>query len=145
MVCSWINFRIPVQDEAREILKNAPGVVVIDERPSNCFPTPLEVSNKDDVAVGRIRRDVSQDGNYGWDWCMNFVLLNPYFCFSHLHDMHKPWAGWTSLCAVIKYARGLHSMPSRLLRCCYSWHLVVAQEFCFMDFCMWGRRSDYEP
>lgn len=54
-----------MQDRARDILKNAPGVVVIDERPSNHFPTPLEVSNKDDVAVGRIRRDVSQDGNFG--------------------------------------------------------------------------------
>lgn len=54
-----------VQDTAREILKNAPGVMIIDDRASNHFPTPLEVSNKDAVAVGRIRRDVSQDGNYG--------------------------------------------------------------------------------
>lgn len=53
------------QDTARDILKNAPGVVVIDDRESNRFPTPLEVSNKDDVAVGRIRRDLSQDGNQG--------------------------------------------------------------------------------
>ena len=53
------------QDTAREILKNAPGVVIIDDRASNNFPTPLEVSNKDAVAVGRIRRDVSQEGNYG--------------------------------------------------------------------------------
>lgn len=55
------------EDTARDILKNAPGVVVIDDRASNHFPTPLEVSNKDDVAVGRIRRDVSQDGNHGLD------------------------------------------------------------------------------
>lgn len=54
-----------VQDTARDILKKAPGVVVIDDRTANNFPTPLEVSNKDDVAVGRIRRDVSQEGNYG--------------------------------------------------------------------------------
>ncbi|RVW34544.1 Aspartate-semialdehyde dehydrogenase [Vitis vinifera] len=60
-----IKFHILAQDKARDILRNAPGVVVIDERPSNNFPTPLEVSNKDDVAVGRIRRDVSQDGNLG--------------------------------------------------------------------------------
>lgn len=25
----------------------------------------LQVSNKDDVAVGRVRQDVSQDGNHG--------------------------------------------------------------------------------
>lgn len=55
------------EDTARDILKNAPGVVVIDDRVSNHFPTPLEVSNKDDVAVGRIRCDVSQEGNNGLD------------------------------------------------------------------------------
>ncbi|XP_021909760.1 uncharacterized protein LOC110823631 [Carica papaya] len=63
-----LQFEKPLdEDTARDILKNAPGVVVIDNRSSNRFPTPLEVSNKDDVAVGRIRRDVSQDGNYGLD------------------------------------------------------------------------------
>lgn len=63
-----LQFENPLdEDKARDILKSAPGVVVIDERPSNNFPTPLEVSNKDDVAVGRIRRDVSQDGNFGLD------------------------------------------------------------------------------
>ncbi|KAH9746089.1 Aspartate-semialdehyde dehydrogenase [Citrus sinensis] len=63
-----LQFEKPLdEDTARDILKNAPGVVVIDDRASNHFPTPLEVSNKDDVAVGRIRRDVSQDGNHGLD------------------------------------------------------------------------------
>ncbi|XP_054775787.1 uncharacterized protein LOC129284356 isoform X3 [Prosopis cineraria] len=55
------------QDTARDILKNAAGVAVIDDRESNHFPTPLEVSSKDDVAVGRIRCDMSQDGNLGLD------------------------------------------------------------------------------
>ncbi|KAK2439574.1 aspartate-semialdehyde dehydrogenase [Trifolium repens] len=63
-----LQFENPLdEDTARDILKNAPGVVVIDNRESNNFPTPLEVSNKDDVAVGRIRRDLSQDGNQGLD------------------------------------------------------------------------------
>ncbi|KAK4763125.1 hypothetical protein SAY87_012868 [Trapa incisa] len=63
-----LQFEEPLDEEtAREILKNAPGVVVIDDRAANRFPTPLEVSNKDDVAVGRIRRDVSQDGDTGLD------------------------------------------------------------------------------
>ncbi|KAF7851683.1 hypothetical protein BT93_L3197 [Corymbia citriodora subsp. variegata] len=63
-----LQFENPLDEEAaKDILKNAPGVVVIDDRAANHFPTPLEVSNKDDVAVGRIRRDVSQDGNYGLD------------------------------------------------------------------------------
>ncbi|KAB2624279.1 hypothetical protein D8674_015939 [Pyrus ussuriensis x Pyrus communis] len=54
-------------DTAREILKRSPGLVVIDDRTANNFPTPLEVSNKDDVAASRIRRLVSQEGNYGLD------------------------------------------------------------------------------
>ncbi|XP_019446200.1 PREDICTED: uncharacterized protein LOC109349721 [Lupinus angustifolius] len=63
-----LQFESPLdEDTARDILKNAPGVVVIDDRESNRFPTPLEVSNKDDVAVGRIRQDLSQDGNQGLD------------------------------------------------------------------------------
>ncbi|GAB4840451.1 hypothetical protein Ancab_021219 [Ancistrocladus abbreviatus] len=63
-----LQFEKPLDEEtAKDILKSAPGVVVIDDRASNHFPTPLEVSSKDDVAVGRIRRDVSQDGDYGLD------------------------------------------------------------------------------
>ncbi|KAH0728838.1 hypothetical protein KY290_000023 [Solanum tuberosum] len=63
-----LQFANPLDENtARDILKNAPGIVVVDDRASNRFPTPLEVSNKDDVAVGRVRRDVSQDGDYGLD------------------------------------------------------------------------------
>ncbi|TYJ05494.1 hypothetical protein E1A91_A12G168000v1 [Gossypium mustelinum] len=63
-----LQFEKPLdEDTAREILKTAPGVVVIDDRTSNRFPAPLEVSNKDEVAVGRIRQDVSQEGNHGLD------------------------------------------------------------------------------
>ncbi|CAN1796547.1 Aspartate-semialdehyde dehydrogenase [Linum perenne] len=58
-----LQFEKPLdEDTAKEILKNAPGVLVIDDRASNSFPTPLKVSNKDDVAVGRIRQDLSQEG-----------------------------------------------------------------------------------
>ncbi|KAJ6835370.1 uncharacterized protein M6B38_331090 [Iris pallida] len=63
-----LQFEKPLdEDTARQILNGAAGVVVIDDRASNSFPTPLQVSNKDDVAVGRIRQDLSQDGNYGLD------------------------------------------------------------------------------
>ncbi|PKA62635.1 aspartate-semialdehyde dehydrogenase [Apostasia shenzhenica] len=61
-----LQFEKPLdEDTARTILKDAIGVVVVDDRASNLFPTPLEVSNKDGVAVGRIRQDLSQDGNHG--------------------------------------------------------------------------------
>ncbi|MBN1459050.1 MAG: aspartate-semialdehyde dehydrogenase [Armatimonadetes bacterium] len=44
-------------DEAREILRAAPGVVVVDEPAEAKYPTPLECSGTDDVFVGRIRED----------------------------------------------------------------------------------------
>ncbi|KAJ4962031.1 hypothetical protein NE237_021941 [Protea cynaroides] len=63
-----LQFEKPLdEDIARDILKRAAGVVVVDDRVSNRFPTPLEVSSKDDVAVGRIRTDLSQDGDHGLD------------------------------------------------------------------------------
>lgn len=55
------------EEEAREILSGAKGVTVVDDREGNNFPTPIDVSCKDDVAVGRIRHDISQEGNYGLD------------------------------------------------------------------------------
>ncbi|KAG0597462.1 hypothetical protein M758_UG340900 [Ceratodon purpureus] len=63
-----LQFESPLDEEkAREILSKAEGVIIIDDRAGNNFPTPLEVSKKDAVAVGRIRQDVSQEGNYGLD------------------------------------------------------------------------------
>ncbi|NP_001130240.1 aspartate-semialdehyde dehydrogenase [Zea mays] len=63
-----LQFEKPLdEDTAREILRAAPGVTIIEDRASNRFPTPLEVSDKDDVAVGRIRQDLSLDGNRGLD------------------------------------------------------------------------------
>ncbi|KAJ8479289.1 hypothetical protein OPV22_023016 [Ensete ventricosum] len=63
-----LQFEKPLdEDTARRILEGTAGVSVIDDRESNHFPTPLDVSNKDDVAVGRIRQDLSQDGNLGLD------------------------------------------------------------------------------
>ncbi|GMH01962.1 hypothetical protein Nepgr_003801 [Nepenthes gracilis] len=45
--------------------EEAQGVVMIDNRASNHFLTPLEVLKKDNVVVGRIPRDISQYGDYG--------------------------------------------------------------------------------
>jgi len=45
--------------EARDILSHAPGVRVVDDLEKNYFPMPVDASGKDEVLVGRIRRDVS--------------------------------------------------------------------------------------
>jgi len=43
--------------EVREILANTPGVVLQDEPQSGIYPMPLTAHDKDEVFVGRIRRD----------------------------------------------------------------------------------------
>lgn len=48
-------------DEVRAILSETPGVVVQDDLANNDYPMPLQVHGKDDVFVGRIRKDTSQD------------------------------------------------------------------------------------
>lgn len=55
-----IEFESEVSVEAaRNALANFPGVVVRDEPAQMIYPQPLETSGKDDVAVGRIRKDFS--------------------------------------------------------------------------------------
>jgi len=48
-------------ERAYEILKSAPGVTVLEDRAKNRWPMPTDVAGQDDVYVGRIRRDHSQD------------------------------------------------------------------------------------
>jgi aspartate-semialdehyde dehydrogenase len=46
--------------EIKEILANAKGVTLQDDVQNNIYPMPLYAEGKDDVFVGRIRRDASQ-------------------------------------------------------------------------------------
>ncbi|KIA89964.1 aspartate-semialdehyde dehydrogenase [Kaistella jeonii] len=47
-------------DEVRNILSNTPGVTVLDDVKNNIYPMPLYAEGKDEVFVGRIRKDFSQ-------------------------------------------------------------------------------------
>ena len=54
----------PVTPEAaRKILSDAPGVRVVDEPLNERYPMPVETSDQDLVFVGRIRKDLSNNGN----------------------------------------------------------------------------------
>lgn len=48
-------------DKAREILKHAPGVRLVEDWSANYFPMPIDATGQDDVLVGRIRQDLSHD------------------------------------------------------------------------------------
>ena len=52
-------------DEAREILRGAEGVKVVDDPLNNLYPMPLDATAKYDVLAGRIRQDLSRDDRKG--------------------------------------------------------------------------------
>lgn len=45
--------------EVKRTLEETPGVVVVDDVVNNIYPMPIEVEGRDEVFVGRIRRDES--------------------------------------------------------------------------------------
>ncbi len=58
-----LEFTSPLSEEdARSALAQAPGIRLIDDRAGNHFPTPLEASGEDEILVGRIRQDISRNG-----------------------------------------------------------------------------------
>jgi aspartate-semialdehyde dehydrogenase len=53
-------------EEARRALAAFPGVVVVDEPAKNVFPTPRDVAGRDEVLVGRIRKDLGSEKLWLW-------------------------------------------------------------------------------
>lgn len=46
-------------EEARAILKNAPGVKLVNDNSNNLYPLAIDAEGTDDVLVGRVRKDFS--------------------------------------------------------------------------------------
>ena len=63
-----VEFTNPITpQEAREILSEAPGVAVVDEPEKGIYPHPRMAAGRDEVFVGRIRRDKAlQNGLAMW-------------------------------------------------------------------------------
>jgi aspartate-semialdehyde dehydrogenase len=53
-------------EAARETLSAFPGLEVIDDTSQNRFPTPRDVEGRDEVLVGRVRRDLASDRLWLW-------------------------------------------------------------------------------
>jgi len=47
-------------DELKELLSQSPGVVVVDDPSKQQYPMPMDAHEKDEVFVGRLRRDETQ-------------------------------------------------------------------------------------
>lgn len=58
----YLEFEKPMTPEqAKEILKQAPGVDLQDDAKNNHYPMPIEASSRENVLVGRIRKDLSSE------------------------------------------------------------------------------------
>jgi aspartate-semialdehyde dehydrogenase len=47
-------------NEIKKMLHNTEGIIVLDDIANQVYPMPMNAHNKDEVFVGRIRRDESQ-------------------------------------------------------------------------------------
>ena len=57
-------------DEARRLMAEMPGVTIQDDPANNLYPMPIYAWGKDDVFVGRIRRDFSVENGLNF-WCVS--------------------------------------------------------------------------
>jgi aspartate-semialdehyde dehydrogenase len=70
-----IEFERPISaEEAREILRQAPGVMVVDKRESGGYMTPVEAAGEYATYVSRIREDATVENGLAL-WCVSDNLL----------------------------------------------------------------------
>src|SRR5690349_9271507 len=56
-------------DQCRELLSKAPGVIVVDDPANGMYPLAIDAAGRDEVLVGRIRRDPSHEQ------CLNMWIV----------------------------------------------------------------------
>jgi len=49
-----------VLNEVKDLLSKAPGVILVDDPAAQQYPMPMDAQEKDEVFVGRLRRDETQ-------------------------------------------------------------------------------------
>ena len=58
----WLETERPLTvEEARKVLAAAPGVTLVDDPQNYVYPMPLESAGKDDIYVGRVRKDLANE------------------------------------------------------------------------------------
>ncbi len=67
----WVETERPISvAEAKEAFAKAQGCVLMDEPEKKIYPMPLFLSGKDEVFVGRIRKDLTNDNGLSF-WCVS--------------------------------------------------------------------------
>ncbi|MBR5652988.1 MAG: aspartate-semialdehyde dehydrogenase [Prevotella sp.] len=58
----WVETERPISvEEAQQAFANAPGVTLHDDPTQLIYPMPLETAGKDNIFVGRVRKDLAND------------------------------------------------------------------------------------
>jgi aspartate-semialdehyde dehydrogenase len=66
-----VEFEKPISaDEARQLLRNAPGILVVDKREPGGYVTPYEATGEDATYVSRIREDKTVPHGLAF-WCVS--------------------------------------------------------------------------
>ncbi len=66
-----VEFETPITaDQAREILREAPGILVIDKREDEGYVTPFEATGEDATYISRIREDKTVKNGLNF-WCVS--------------------------------------------------------------------------
>ena len=69
-VIDWHRLHVATADEAREILREAPGCLVIDKREPGGYITPFEAAGEDATYISRIREDATVENGLVL-WCVS--------------------------------------------------------------------------
>ncbi|KPQ12044.1 MAG: aspartate-semialdehyde dehydrogenase Asd [Saliniramus fredricksonii] len=66
-----VEFERPISaDEAREILRAAPGIMVVDKREDGGYVTPVDATGEDATYISRIREDATVENGIAF-WCVS--------------------------------------------------------------------------
>jgi aspartate-semialdehyde dehydrogenase len=85
-------------EDCRELLSSSPGVVVVDNPADGIYPLAIDAEGRDDVLVGRIRRDPSHER------CLNLWVVGD--------NLRKGAATNTVQLAELLHARDLVRVPA---------------------------------
>jgi aspartate-semialdehyde dehydrogenase len=67
----WVETEEPVSPEkAKEAFRNGDGIVLMDDIKNKEYPMPLFLAGKDEVFVGRVRKDISNPNGLTF-WCVS--------------------------------------------------------------------------
>lgn len=67
----WVETETPITvEQAKEAFANAQGCVLMDEPENKVYPMPLFLSGKDEVFIGRVRKDITYECGLSF-WCVS--------------------------------------------------------------------------